>query len=142
MGTGAQRNATPSAHALPASLGPIALPGRSLKSNEALRGGVWSAQAGLLPTASLHEWCWLHALGSAGIIRQVLACAARCLHSPLQWPSRSFPHSALLGPDKSLFLADRLPFLGHMVTPDGREPELSKVAAMLTLPTPTNVGQL
>ena len=45
-------------------------------------------------------------------------------------------------PTKSLFLADRLPFLGHMVTPDGREPELSKVAAMLALPTPANVGQL
>jgi hypothetical protein len=41
---------------------------------------------------------WLHALGSAGIIRQALACAARCLHSPLQWPSRSFPHARCSGP--------------------------------------------
>jgi hypothetical protein len=45
-------------------------------------------------------------------------------------------------PGKSLFLADRVPFLGHLVTPDGREPEDAKVAAMLALPTPQNPAQL
>jgi hypothetical protein len=58
-----------------------------------------------LRAASLHECCCLHTPGSAGITRrQALACATRCLHGPLRWPSRSFPHSALLAPDRGLMI--------------------------------------
>jgi hypothetical protein len=45
-------------------------------------------------------------------------------------------------PAKSFFFTDRLPFLGHFVTPDGREPEAAKVAAIMSLPLPRNRDQL
>jgi hypothetical protein len=45
-------------------------------------------------------------------------------------------------PGKSVFGADKIEYLGHVITPGGIEPQAAKVAAMANLPVPTNVPQL
>ena len=45
-------------------------------------------------------------------------------------------------PGKSVFCADRMEYLGHVVTPQGLEPQAAKVAAMASLPVPTSIPVL
>jgi hypothetical protein len=45
-------------------------------------------------------------------------------------------------PGKSVFCCNKIEYLGHVVTPDGVEPQAAKVAAMAGLPVPSNVSQL
>jgi len=45
-------------------------------------------------------------------------------------------------PAKSVWVTDRVEYLGHMVTPDGMEPVAAKVAAMANLPVPKNKDDL
>ena len=47
-----------------------------------------------------------------------------------------------LHPDKSIFCADSLPFLGHMVGPTGIGPEEAKVAAIKALPEPKSAEEV
>jgi len=45
-------------------------------------------------------------------------------------------------PGKSVFCSDKLEYLGHVITPEGIEPQAAKVAAMASLPIPTSVSTL
>jgi len=45
-------------------------------------------------------------------------------------------------PVKSVFCADKVEYLGHVITPSGLEPQAAKVAAMASLPIPSSVPQL
>ena len=45
-------------------------------------------------------------------------------------------------PGKSVFCADKVEYLGHVITPSGIEPQAAKVAAMANLLAPSNVQQL
>ena len=63
-----------------------------------------------------------------GHVKAVLECLERC--------------GFRAHPDKSLFGADAVPYLGHMVTLEGLKPHEAKVAAMVQLPTPKNVDEM
>ena len=45
-------------------------------------------------------------------------------------------------PSKSILCSDSIPFLGHVVSADGIQPEQAKVAAMQALPRPTSADQV
>ena len=45
-------------------------------------------------------------------------------------------------PGKSVFCADKVEYLGHVITPSGIEPQAAKIAAMASLPSPSTVTQL
>ncbi len=45
-------------------------------------------------------------------------------------------------PDKSIFGADVIEYLGHNLSPAGISPHAAKVSAILALPEPTNVAEL
>jgi hypothetical protein len=51
-------------------------------------------------------------------------------------------HSLKLQPDKCEFLRKEVCYLGHKITPQGIEPDESKVAAVREFPVPNNVKQL
>jgi hypothetical protein len=45
-------------------------------------------------------------------------------------------------PSKSILCSDSIPFLGHVVSADGIQPDQAKVAAMQALPRPTSADQV
>lgn len=45
-------------------------------------------------------------------------------------------------PEKSVFCANQVEFLGHMITPTGLTPTKAKVAAIQALPAPRNLAKL
>lgn len=45
-------------------------------------------------------------------------------------------------PGKSIFGSNRMEYLGHVITPEGLEPQAAKVAAMAGLPVPSSVHLL
>jgi energy-coupling factor transporter ATP-binding protein EcfA2 len=45
-------------------------------------------------------------------------------------------------PEKSVFGASEIEFLGHMITPNGLAPTKAKTAAIMSLPSPRNVSEL
>ena len=51
-------------------------------------------------------------------------------------------HNLKLAPSKSRIGATRIEFLGHCISPEGRSPNLDKVAALKDMPIPRDVSQL
>ncbi|CAM9694348.1 unnamed protein product, partial [Sphacelaria rigidula] len=51
-------------------------------------------------------------------------------------------HNLKLAPSKSRIGATKVEFLGHCITPEGRSPNLDKVAALSDMPMPRDISQL